>query len=253
MRKRSILEVTFVYVFILVIQGMKGVRALVRWENRVLGGSYFISVAMIFVSILIILYKKQDFHDYGIYFANVKQSFNLGFQGYLFLLTSNLVTSILLLITGRRGENIIVSIFLSFSYLLTTKVMIDTMMQRNYYQNTKHTRRNVIIILFLVALPLFIIFVFTGISYLHVSTLIWQKIFHGFCEETFYRGFIQSSINKEYGHPWVIWGCKIGPGLIVSSVFYGFSQSLTSLRFWLGDYNLNIGLVFSTFNPWDNR
>jgi membrane protease YdiL (CAAX protease family) len=46
----------------------------------------------------------------------------------------------------------------------------------------------------------------------------------GFGEEIRARGYAQSRLNEAFGRPWVIWGTRFGPGLLIASVLFGLSH-----------------------------
>ena len=68
---------------------------------------------------------------------------------------------------------------------------------------------------------------------------IWNIIVKGFAEEFFYRGYVQSSINLEYSKNWKIGKISYGPGLLVSSLLYGFSRGFKTIKPWRDNYMIS--------------
>jgi membrane protease YdiL (CAAX protease family) len=72
-----------------------------------------------------------------------------------------------------------------------------------------------------------------------LSTIIFQVIFAGFCEEILYRGYYQSRINETFDRPWDISGLKFGIGLIAISVLFGFAHVLNTYNPLQGQYSFD--------------
>ncbi len=51
-------------------------------------------------------------------------------------------------------------------------------------------------------------------------------------EEFFYRGFIQSQLNRVWGRPWKFLGAPIGKGLLITAFLFALSHSMIMLRWW---------------------
>ncbi len=43
----------------------------------------------------------------------------------------------------------------------------------------------------------------------------------GFSEEVFFRGYLQTELNRSFGRPWQLWGARAGWGLLVASLLFG--------------------------------
>ncbi len=43
----------------------------------------------------------------------------------------------------------------------------------------------------------------------------------GLSEEVFFRGYLQTELNRSFGRPYVLWGARIGWGLLVASLLFG--------------------------------
>ena len=67
MRGRSIVEVLAVFSsFQLIIIFLPGVLGLVRWEQRVLGWSYFTGFLLVLLPTLVMVLQKREFELYGL-------------------------------------------------------------------------------------------------------------------------------------------------------------------------------------------
>ncbi len=50
--------------------------------------------------------------------------------------------------------------------------------------------------------------------------------FVGPAEEVLYRGFVQSRLNQAFGTPWTLGGARVGWGLVLASLLFGFTHVL---------------------------
>ncbi len=58
-------------------------------------------------------------------------------------------------------------------------------------------------------------------------------------EELYYRGYIQSRVNQEFGRPYRLLGVEFGPGLLVAAFIFGLSHVLNNFNPFVGQYTLN--------------
>lgn len=82
---------------------------------------------------------------------------------------------------------------------------------------------------------------------------LWLFFGAGFGEEIFFRGYIQSRVDQAFGCLFRLRGFEFGPGLAVSSLFFGLIHSLNTVDYfhgnfdfgwWYGVQNLFTGLFF---------
>jgi membrane protease YdiL (CAAX protease family) len=67
--------------------------------------------------------------------------------------------------------------------------------------------------------------------------VLWNLLGAGFGEEVFFRGYIQSRVDAGFGRPWPVWGCAVGPGLIVSSLLSGLIHALNTVDYFGGHWD----------------
>jgi len=68
-------------------------------------------------------------------------------------------------------------------------------------------------------------------------SVLWLFLGAGFGEEIFFRGYIQSRVNEAFGRPWTCLRVRVGPGLIVSSLLFGFIHALNHVDYFAGRYD----------------
>ena len=66
---------------------------------------------------------------------------------------------------------------------------------------------------------------------------LWLFFGAGFGEEIFFRGYIQSRINRAFGRPYRWMNVDFGVGLIVSSVLFGLIHVLNTVDYFGGRYD----------------
>ncbi len=67
----------------------------------------------------------------------------------------------------------------------------------------------------------------------------------GFGEEIFFRGYIQSRLNRSFGRSFCIWGVHWGWGLIITSIVFGLAHYLHGGgTLWWGMWTVFAGLLF---------
>lgn len=58
-------------------------------------------------------------------------------------------------------------------------------------------------------------------------TLLEQVLVVGLSEEFFFRGYLQSQLNRQFGRPWRFLGAPFGWGLVLAAVLFGLCHLVT--------------------------
>lgn len=66
----------------------------------------------------------------------------------------------------------------------------------------------------------------------------------GLSEEVFFRGYLQSELNRSLGRPYRLWGARIGWGLAVASLLFGLCHVI------YGDFSRVRVAFFGLFAGW---
>jgi membrane protease YdiL (CAAX protease family) len=154
----------------------------------------------------------------------------------------------LILPMGIAYTSIIGGIFLAIGYFIAAFLVMKLSHTRDISGHQVDIRRNLIIITLILLIPLVIGYFYHRFTLKLFSTIFWQLVIGGFGEEFLYRGYIQTEINEEFGHPWTLWDIKIGPGLVVSSALFGLSRALNIFKPWHGIYEIAWGWGLFTFS-----
>ncbi len=67
-----------------------------------------------------------------------------------------------------------------------------------------------------------------------VNLVLTHVIVIGLSEEVFFRGYLQTELNRSFGRPYQLWGARIGWGLLIAAVLFGLCHvihgDLTRIR-----------------------
>lgn len=247
MRGRSIIEVLTVFsclkLITILLQGASG---LILWEQRVLGWSYFTGFLMVLVPTLAIVLQKRELEPYGLTLRRWETSLDVGLKGYLYLIGPQLFLT-KLSSGGAAYRYADGSLVLSVSMFLMLFLLLRHLTGKRY-RPFSSTRVRLLLAALVLAFPLLVGAAFRRMTLGLFSTVLWQLAFGGFGEELFYRGYIQSTVNEEYGRHWSVEGVGFGPGLLVSSALYGLDRALNTFRPLQGVFTVSWSWGFYAFS-----
>ena len=238
MKGRSILEASVVFsAFMLTTIMLPGVRALTRWEVRTLGGSFFTGMLMVIISVIAIIATRLDFEEVGVTRSNWRSSVNAGFKGYLVFLVPQF------LLTFFNGWGVDYREFGMLAVLLGLVVLlVGYLLLMNLGKGIGDiSKLGAALMGIIVLIPFVTAFTYDSLSLKLFTSFIWHVLVGGFAEEFMFRGYIQSTVNHEYGKHWTVRGVKFGPGILVSSTLFGLSRAMRTMKHWSGVYTINIG------------
>jgi len=231
MKGRSIIEAIVVFSVLQIILLLPdGVRNLVRWENQLLGGSYFTGALMVALGLFMIIFRRYEFNEMGITTMNWRTSINYGTRGWVFFIIPQYLLSFILAWGVSYKESIELAGLLGGIIVISAFIMA----RRNEAKPVTNSRLLVIGVVLLS--PLVLRLIYEDFSLGLMKEFIWNILVGGFAEEFFYRGYIQSSINHEYNRDWKLGKISFGPGLLVSSLLFGLSRGLRTIKPWRGAY-----------------
>lgn len=241
MKGRSILEASTVFaVYMIVTSVIPGVGSLMRWEGRVLGGSYFLGILMVALSFIAAIVSGLDFEEMGLRAENWRDSVAIGYRGFLaFLIPQFMITNFWGVGIDYR-EYIGSAIFLGFLVLVFTYLLT-----RDLGSGKKRLGRGAVVVVggFL-GLIIYFGLTLESLKTRVLQIFIWNVLVGGFAEELFFRGYIQSTVNREYGTSWSIRGTQVGPGLIVSAILYGLSRGISGRSLSWGVFAFTVGIFY---------
>lgn len=241
MKGKSILEASIVFATFMVVTTMiPGVRSLIRWEGRILGGSYFTGILIVVLTLTASIVTKLDFEELGLKRKEWKKSLNMGFKGFLSFLFPQIVMTTFWAWELDYREYWQSALIQSMMVLVFTFLLVRNIGRTQ----TEVSRLRLVLIVLVLATPFILGLTYDALSTRLFTTFIWQILVGGFSEELLFRGYIQSTVNREYGTNWRIKGVNFGPGLLVSSTLYGLSRALRTMNVGWGVYAFTLGLFY---------
>ena len=231
MKGRSIIEAVVVFgILQIVLLIPDGVRDLVRWENRALGGSYFTGALMVALGLFMIIFRRYEFNEMGVTSERWRKSINYGARGWVFFIIPQYILSFTLAWGISYKDSIEIAGFLG------GVIVIAAFLMARREEAKPVTNSRLLVIGGLLVSPLVFKLIYMDFSLGLLKEFVWNILVGGFAEEFFYRGYIQSSINLEYMRDWKLGKVSFGPGLVVSSLLYGLGRGLRTIKPWRGAY-----------------
>jgi membrane protease YdiL (CAAX protease family) len=199
------------------------------------------SLWFLFPAIMIYGFRRNR-QQYGLTLRYASTSIDLTLNAFPFFVLTN-VGYLIVIILGWSFLEPLGALLLTG---LTTMalLLIIGMVEKKYADfeevdiPEQEHRKNLLLVLILLLLPIILGFVLNRLSFVLVSTVVWQFVFSGFGEEIFFRGYIQSRLNAAFGRPYSWKGIRFGPGLIITAAIFSISHMLNTANIWFGDFNL---------------
>jgi len=224
-------------------------------EREILGYNYIFPIFFYFSPILIILGAKRDFKNYGITNDNWQFGVDIAMSIFLFALIPYLLGILIINFLGWGILEPFGALIITGLWIVTLFLVLESIKKRdiNKQISSRKSRNNLITILILLLVPILLGIILNKFSGKLVSLILWQFFVSGFGEEFKYRGYFQSTINREFGRPYRIRGIQFGLGLIISSILFSISHILNpfnpfignfELTIWWGTFSLVAGFVF---------
>lgn len=69
----------------------------------------------------------------------------------------------------------------------------------------------------------------------------WRFVCAGIGEEIFFRGYLQSRLDRAFGRPWRLIGTSFGPGVVIASALFGLVHALNPFDTFRGSGTLAWG------------
>lgn len=243
MKGRSILEVVLVFAGLSILMRWR-YAAMDSWGANEMTQMYVSGLLMLLIPLVIIaLVARRNYAAYGLTLKDWKYNVDVGLTCYPVRMISWVGGYGLILLLRTSYMQPGGAMILSITCLIQIVVILFIFRRHDQTGQVERASQaspvgNLIVLVVLILFPI-ILGLFLGKLTLDVvSTVFWQVVFSGFGEELFYRGYIQSRINQEFGRPWQVMGVNFGPGLIIAALIYGISHALNSYNPSIGQYSL---------------
>lgn len=251
MRSKSfaIFEILVVYGVIRAVGGLVRTSGVMDWELQTLGWSYTGSIVFVGIPLLAILLFRRDWAEYGFTLAGWQNNLDIGIKAYLVRMIpiGIFLGAIIWLKADYRtfpGGAVV-----AMGEVIGIALMLWVLNRQQEAMALASAKNNVITAILLLLFPIALGLVLGRLSWIVVSTVVWQFIFSGFGEEIVWRGYVQSRLNRAFGRPMRTFGIRFGAGLIVTSLLFGFFHAFNTYDPTIGLASLSWGwALFTTFS-----
>jgi membrane protease YdiL (CAAX protease family) len=185
---------------------------------------------MVLIGTSTIIFQRYEFDEMGVTIENWRKSINYGARGWGFFIIPQYFLSFSLASGESYNKNMDIAALLGGVIIIAAFLMST----RNEVQPA--TNRRLYLIGTVLISPIIFRLLNHDFSISLLKEFIWNILVGGFVEEFFYRGYIQSRINLDYQKKWRMGKINFGPGLLVSSLLYGLSRGLRTIKPWRGTY-----------------
>jgi membrane protease YdiL (CAAX protease family) len=203
------------------------------WQRDLLGYEFFNNGLFFFVPLILLLLKRCDLAAYGLSFKNFRYQLVTALICLIPVGLANMVFSYV------NKTTLSGSMILAADHIVLLLVFALLLRKRSLKVN-------------IAALCVFPLFMFANVNGLgaatvqKVLTVVYFLFFVGFGEEMLNRGYIQSRLNGVFGRHWSFFGVKVGWGLVITSLIFGFGHVFTNFNPFLGEFNWNWWQAFWT-------
>jgi membrane protease YdiL (CAAX protease family) len=194
---------------------------------------------MILFSVAMIGLRRRSFDAYGLTVKDWPYHLNLGIFWALF----GMMVAGCVLATGLIQFDPLTPPDLPRALAASAGVLVFTLLLAWFLRTDRPLLRRIpplvglLVLAVLLATPV----VLTAYSHRQPAsyvflTVLWNFFGAGFGEEIFFRGYLQSRVNEAFGRPWTFLRVSFGPGLLVSSLLFGFIHALNTVDYFEGHY-----------------
>ena len=238
-RAWAVAEVLLVFVIVHVsYRSFKHFTALGQLE-----GAYRVSFStgatMILFTLALVGIRRRRFADYGLTLKNWQYNLKVGL---LWALLEAMAGGLAVAFAPFRVDplhppDLARALVFSAAYAVFTLLLALFLMRQRRMLTSMPAAIAVVIVLGILLLPMILALAFqrASVDSVLLSTL-WLFFGAGFGEEIFFRGYCQSRLNEAFGRPWSLLRVQFGPGLLLSSLLFGFIHALNTVDYFAGQF-----------------
>jgi uncharacterized protein len=223
--------------------------ALGRWET-VEGLNFSAGCVLIFVAVGMLLLCRSDFAASGLTLRNWRLNLSAGLCCGILLVVAVVSAGLLavfLKITLQTDSAVATALAGPPIYLIATLLMLMMLQRDDNAVYRCPTAVSLLLLLGLILLPLVKTSNFNDVILLSTGSGLAWFICSGFGEEIFFRGYMQSRLNRAFGRPFRFLGVQFGCGVIISSLLFGIIHALNSFDYFEGRYEFSWQQGVATF------
>ncbi len=242
LKGKSITEVLSVFILFEIIIVIYKSTEFKKMEINSLGWSYIGGSLMIVIPLFILFLTKRNFKSYGITCGEWRETLDIGMT-FVFIRTVKM--GIIFALVWIVGRNLLTHFIQAGIGIVFLFLLLIVLQKRG--SSRPNTALNGVIFVLLLSFPLLLGIFLNRLTYVVVSTVVWQVLFSGVGEEILYRGYFQSRINEGFGRPFSFLGVEFGIGVVVSSLLFAFAHILNPFNPFAHEYVLDWWWGFISF------
>jgi membrane protease YdiL (CAAX protease family) len=237
-RVAALCEVLLAFAFVhLAYRSFKHFTELGRIEVAA-GLNFSAGTTMTLFTVAVLLLCKRSFPEYGLTLKGWRYHLNLGLLWALIVVAAGAVVVLSPIhLDPLRPPDLPRTVVCSLGGLALTLLLALFLLRERSLLRAVPPGVALVVLVGLLLVPVVLAVVFHRPLVNVVLTVLWLFFGAGFGEEVFFRGYIQSRVNEASGRPFTLLQVRFGPGLIVSSLLFGFIHALNTVDYFGGHYD----------------
>ena len=224
-RVLTTLEILLVFAVLIALRVAFRSANIVQWEKQNLGWSYSLMVLFIGIVVGTILFTRRSWAEFGVSAKNWRTNLDIGFKAYLIRILPAVMTTFGPAWLGLKLNELGKGAFEAPLWVMAVALIIWAL---NRQKEVKSGRANLIATGLFLLFPVGLALAMGKLSWVILSTVVWQFIFSGFGEEFIFRGYFQSRLNQAFGRPVHLFGIQFGVGLVIASLLFGLLHAFNT-------------------------
>jgi len=203
------------------------------------GLNFSAGTAMILFTLAMVLICRRSFAAYGLSLTNWRYNLNVGLLWAVFVgVAGGLVVALApFRVDPLHPPDLQRALVFSVGELVLTLFLAVFLMKDRGLLGRVPPAVSLLVLAGFLAMPLLVAVVWQRPMLNVFLTVLWLFFGAGCGEEIFFRGYVQSRVNEAFGRPWTLLRVQFGPGLIVSSVLFGFIHALNPVDYFAGKFD----------------
>ena len=252
MKGKSVIEVSSVLIIFYIFVWWYSSTEIYTSETLILHNWFTLAFLYFGIPILILVATKRGLENYCLNITHAGYNLEVGLNCLVVSMIPYGMAIMLMWTLGISFLDLFTIVALSGGYIVALVIILSWLQKREEAgsltpENAPSVIQNIIVVIILLLVPIFLALFLGGLTTQLISLVIWQLIVSGFGEEVFWRGYIQSRLNEDFGYTFEFMGVKFGWGLVITSFLFGFAHALSPFNPFTHSYGINVWYGIYTF------
>jgi membrane protease YdiL (CAAX protease family) len=238
-RVAAIVEVVLAFSLVhLAYRSIKHFTELGRLEGEA-GLNFSPGTAMVLFTVAMLLLCRRDFTEYRLTLKRWGYDLNVGlvWAGVVLATAGFVLVVSPVRVDPLHPPDLPKALIYSCGAVVLTLLLARFLSRERQLPRAVPPAADVAALLGLLSLPLVVAWHFDRPLPNVLFSVLWLFLGTGFGEEVFFRGYVQSRVNEAFGRPYRRWGVRVGPGVVISSLLFGFIHALNTVDYFGGRYD----------------